>query len=76
MRLGVRAALVGGAEVPGDVEVENGRIAAVGLSPAGAAELAVPGFVDLQVNGFAGPTSWRPLRATTEPPEAPWRQPA
>ena len=54
MRLGVRAALVGGAEVPGDVEVEDGRIAAVGLTPAGAAGLAVPGFVDLQVNGFAG----------------------
>ena len=54
MRLGVRAALVGGAELTGDVEVEDGRIVAVGRSPAGAAGLAVPGFVDLQVNGFAG----------------------
>jgi N-acetylglucosamine-6-phosphate deacetylase len=54
VRLGVRAALVGGAEVAGDVEVEDGRIAAVGLSPAGADGLAVPGFVDLQVNGFTG----------------------
>ena len=54
MRLGVRAALAGGAEVPGDVEVGDGRVAAIGLSPAGAAGLAVPGFVDLQVNGFAG----------------------
>lgn len=54
MRLGVRGALVGGAELTGDVEVEDGRIVAVGRSPAGAAGLAVPGFVDLQVNGFAG----------------------
>jgi N-acetylglucosamine-6-phosphate deacetylase len=54
VRLGVRAALVDGAEVPGDVEIADGRIAAVGLSPPGSRGLAVPGFVDLQVNGFAG----------------------
>lgn len=54
MRLGVRAALVDGAELAGDVEIEGGRIAAVGRSPAGSAGLAVPGFVDLQVNGFGG----------------------
>ena len=54
MRLGVRAALVAGEEVAGDVSVEDGVVAAVGLSPAGAAGLAVPGFVDVQVNGFAG----------------------
>ena len=54
MRLGVRAALAGGVEVPGDVEVEDGRIARVGVLPAGSDGLAVPGFVDLQVNGFAG----------------------
>jgi N-acetylglucosamine-6-phosphate deacetylase len=54
MRLGVAAALVDGLEVVGDVEIADGRIAAVGLSPAGGSGLAVPGFVDLQVNGFAG----------------------
>ena len=54
LRLGVGAALVDGAEVPGDVEIEAGRIAAVGCRPAGAGGLAVPGFVDLQVNGFGG----------------------
>ena len=54
LRLGVRAALVDGAELPGDVEIEAGRIAEVGLLPAGAGGLAVPGFVDLQVNGFGG----------------------
>ena len=57
MRLGVRAALVDGHVVDGDVEVDDGRIAAVGVppvSPGGGRGLAVPGFIDLQVNGFAG----------------------
>ena len=53
MRLGVRAAIVDGTVVPGDVEVVGGAIAAVGLAGAGSG-LAVPGYVDLQVNGFAG----------------------
>jgi N-acetylglucosamine-6-phosphate deacetylase len=53
MRLGVEAALVDGALVPGDVEVDGGAIAAVGLAGAGRG-VAAPGFVDLQVNGFAG----------------------
>jgi N-acetylglucosamine-6-phosphate deacetylase len=53
MRLGVRGALVRGAAVAGDVEVRDGAIAAVGLGGRGRG-LAVPGFVDLQVNGFAG----------------------
>ncbi len=55
MRLGVAAALVGGSIVPGDVEVADGAIAAVGLGDgSGGRGLAAPGFVDLQVNGFAG----------------------
>lgn len=53
MRIGVAAAVVEGALVEGDVAVEDGRVAAVGLAPAGDG-LAVPGFVDLQVNGFGG----------------------
>ncbi len=53
MRLGVEAALVDGALVPGDVEVDGGAIAGVGLAGAGSG-VAAPGFVDLQVNGFAG----------------------
>ena len=55
MRLGVGAALVDGSLVPGDVEVADGRIAGVGLSSAERnAASPLPGFVDLQVNGFAG----------------------
>ncbi len=54
MRLGVEAALVDGALVPGDVEILGGRVSAVGLASANGHGIAAPGFVDLQVNGFAG----------------------
>ncbi len=54
MRLRVRAALVGGALVPGDLEVADGTIAAYGLSSPNGRGIASPGFVDLQVNGFGG----------------------
>jgi N-acetylglucosamine-6-phosphate deacetylase len=54
MRLGVAAALVGGELVEGDVEVRDGRIAAVGVGAPSGSRIAAPGLVDLQVNGFAG----------------------
>jgi N-acetylglucosamine-6-phosphate deacetylase len=54
MRLGVEAALVDGELLPGDVEVLDGRINAVGLSGSSGGGIAAPGFVDLQVNGYAG----------------------
>jgi N-acetylglucosamine-6-phosphate deacetylase len=54
VRLGVEAALVRGELVPGDVEVEDGRIAAVGLARGPRGRVAIPGFVDLQVNGYGG----------------------
>jgi N-acetylglucosamine-6-phosphate deacetylase len=53
-RLGVEAALVVGVLVAGDVEIADGRIAAVGLGGRRGRGFAVPGFVDLQVNGFGG----------------------
>jgi N-acetylglucosamine-6-phosphate deacetylase len=54
VRLGVEAALVGDGLVLGDVEVVDGRIARLGLTGSGGKGVAVPGFIDLQVNGFGG----------------------
>src|SRR6476661_8493287 len=54
MRLGVEAALVDGLLVRGDVEVRDGLVAAIGLPSPSGRGIAVPGFVDLQVNGFGG----------------------
>jgi len=54
LRLGVSAALVDGALVEGDVRIDEGAVQEVGVSPAGAAGLAAPGFVDLHINGIAG----------------------
>jgi N-acetylglucosamine-6-phosphate deacetylase len=54
MRLGVKAALVNDRLVEGDISVEDGRIAAIGRSPAGRSGVAVPGFIDVQINGFDG----------------------
>jgi len=54
MKLGVEAALVGGELVPGDVVIADGAIAGYGLASANGRGIAVPGFVDVQVNGFAG----------------------
>ena len=54
MRLGVEAALVDGALLPGDVEVTDGRVTGVGLARRNGSGIAAPGFIDLQVNGFGG----------------------
>lgn len=55
MRLGVAAAVVDGELVSGDVEIDRdaGVVRAVGLDGVGTGT-ALPGFVDLQVNGMAG----------------------
>ena len=52
-RLGASAFLWKGRLVPGDVAVADGKVAALGLPP-GRRGIAVPGLVDLQVNGYAG----------------------
>jgi N-acetylglucosamine-6-phosphate deacetylase len=54
MRLGVRAAVIDGRLVAGDIDVEDGIVASAGLTPPAQDGLAVPGFVDAHVNGFAG----------------------
>jgi N-acetylglucosamine-6-phosphate deacetylase len=54
VRLGVEAALVRGALVPGDIAVDGDRVVEVGLAPAPRGRIAVPGFVDIQVNGYGG----------------------
>jgi N-acetylglucosamine-6-phosphate deacetylase len=45
---------VDGQLVTGDVEIDDGLVAAVGLAPAGGAGTAVPGYVDAHINGVAG----------------------
>jgi N-acetylglucosamine-6-phosphate deacetylase len=52
-RLGVGAAFVDGVLMAGDVAIDDGAVVAVGLPGDGSA-IAVPGLVDLQVNGYAG----------------------
>src|SRR3954469_24406378 len=55
MELGVRAALVDGTLVPGDVRVAAGKVTEVGVRASPMAHgIAVPGFIDLHINGFAG----------------------
>lgn len=55
MRLGVAGALSDGQLVVGDVEIgDDGTIVAVGLGAGAGSAIAVPGLVDLQVNGVAG----------------------
>jgi N-acetylglucosamine-6-phosphate deacetylase len=50
----VARAVVDGSIVRGDVEVDDGRVGRVGVHPAGRRGTAVAGFVDVQVNGYAG----------------------
>jgi len=60
--------VVRGELVPGDVEIRDGVVAAVGLTGGGTG-VAAPGFVDLQVNGYGGidllgqPERWREVDA-------------
>ncbi len=53
-RLGVSAALVAGQWIKGDVALEGNRLVSIGLAPAVGSKVVVSGFVDHQINGFAG----------------------
>ena len=54
MKLGVEAAVIGDTLVRGDVELDDGRIVRYGITRGASGRgTAVPGLVDLQVNGFA-----------------------
>ena len=52
-RLGVAAAFIDGDLVAGDVAVDAEEVLAVGL-PGGGQGIAIPGFVDAQINGYFG----------------------
>ena len=52
-RLGVGSAFVDGELIAGDVEVRDGLVSAVGLTPSGSG-IAIAGLVDIQVNGYGG----------------------
>jgi N-acetylglucosamine-6-phosphate deacetylase len=53
--LGVKAAFVDGELVPGDVRTAGGQVTEVGVDAGPAARgTAVPGFIDVHINGFAG----------------------
>lgn len=55
MKLGVSAVLVDGTLVPGDLRMDGGQVTEVGVPPdPDARGTAVPGFIDLHINGFAG----------------------
>jgi len=54
VRLGVAACVIGEHLVPGDVEVEEGVVAGVGLPPGDPDLIAVPGFLDVHFHGHAG----------------------
>ncbi|MQA73586.1 MAG: amidohydrolase family protein [Solirubrobacterales bacterium] len=58
VRLGVRAALIDGDLVEGDLRIEDGEVREVGVTPAGRVGIAAPGFVDLHINGVAGVDFW------------------
>lgn len=53
-RVGVRACFDGTRLIEGDVVLESGHVVELGAMPPVGDLLAAPGFVDLQVNGFAG----------------------
>lgn len=53
MRIPLAGAVVAGAFVAGDIEIDGGRLIRVGLPSTGTG-YALPGLIDLQANGYAG----------------------
>lgn len=53
MRIPAKGAVIRGAWVAGDIVVEDGRLAAIGL-PSTGESIVLPGLIDLQVNGYGG----------------------
>lgn len=53
MRISARGAVIAGAWVKGDVEIDDGRLVCAGLPSTGSGYV-LPGLVDLQVNGYGG----------------------
>ncbi|WP_329172872.1 N-acetylglucosamine-6-phosphate deacetylase [Streptomyces sp. NBC_01477] len=53
MRVSARGAVIAGAWVKGDIEVDDGRLVRAGLPSTGTGYV-LPGLVDLQVNGYGG----------------------
>ena len=53
VKLGVAAAVIGDTLVSGDVELDDGHVVRYGVAGSNGRGTAVPGFLDLQVNGFA-----------------------
>jgi N-acetylglucosamine-6-phosphate deacetylase len=53
MRVSARGAVINGALVRGDISVEDGRLAEIGLPSTGRGYV-LPGLIDLQVNGYGG----------------------
>ncbi len=51
--MGVQSAVVDGRLIEGDVEIEGGRVAAVGVRRRGRG-IAIPALVDVHINGYAG----------------------
>ena len=52
-RMGVKGVIVDGQHYPGDISIKDGVVDQIGLPP-GKSGIVIPGFVDVQVNGFAG----------------------
>lgn len=53
MRISARGAVIGGAWVAGDVELDGGRLTRAGLPSTGGG-MVLPGLIDLHVCGYAG----------------------